>query len=75
MMGAGTYTSPERIERDGYLIAFEGEVMTADEALRRGIDIDDTEDVAEVEAEEPADEAAVAPVTTVKTRTRRTSTK
>lgn len=36
-MGAGTYTCPRRVERDGYLVAFEGEVMTMDEAVKRGL--------------------------------------
>ena len=34
---AGMYTAPERIERDGYLVAFEGEVMSEEEAARRGL--------------------------------------
>lgn len=33
----GTYTSPARVERDGVLVAFEGEVMTAREAAERGL--------------------------------------
>jgi hypothetical protein len=33
----GTYTSPERVERDGRLVAFAGEVMTMDEAVARGL--------------------------------------
>ncbi len=33
----GTYTSEERVERDGYLVAFEGERMTMDEAVSRGL--------------------------------------
>ncbi len=33
----GTYTSPKRVERDGRLIAFEGEVMTMAEAASRGL--------------------------------------
>lgn len=33
----GTYTSPKRVERDGRLVAFEGEVMTMDEAVQRGL--------------------------------------
>ena len=33
----GTYTSPKRVERDGRLVAFEGEVMTMDEAASRGL--------------------------------------
>lgn len=33
----GTYTSPARVERDGMLVAFEGEVMTMDEAVSRGL--------------------------------------
>lgn len=36
-MALGSYTSPERVERDGRLVAFEGEVMTMDEAVRRGL--------------------------------------
>lgn len=31
------YTSKERVIRDGYLIAFEGEVMSDDEAAKRGL--------------------------------------
>lgn len=33
----GTYTSPERVVRDGRLVAFEGEVMTMQEAQERGL--------------------------------------
>lgn len=33
----GMYTSFERVERDGYLVAFEGERMSMDEAVRRGL--------------------------------------
>lgn len=36
-MVSGTYVSPERVERDGYLVAFEGERMTMDEAVSRGL--------------------------------------
>lgn len=36
-MANGTYTCPERVERGGYLVAFEGEVMTMDEAVKRGL--------------------------------------
>ena len=36
-MANGTYTCPERVERDGRLVAFAGEVMTMDEAERRGL--------------------------------------
>ena len=31
------YTAPSRIVRDGILVAFEGEVMTDDEAVERGL--------------------------------------
>lgn len=31
------YTSKERVIRDGYLIAFEGEVMSDEEATKRGL--------------------------------------
>lgn len=31
------YTSPERVERDGFLIAFKGETMTETEARKRGL--------------------------------------
>lgn len=31
------YKAPKRIERDGKLVAFEGELMSIDEAKRRGI--------------------------------------
>lgn len=33
----GIYRVPERIERDGRLIAFAGEIMTEEEAAERGI--------------------------------------
>lgn len=36
-MSEGTYICPERVERDGYLVAFEGEVMSMDEAVKRGL--------------------------------------
>lgn len=35
-----TYTSPKRVVRDGHLVAFEGEVMSADEAVRRGLAVE-----------------------------------
>lgn len=31
------WTCPERVIRNGYLVAYEGEVMGEDEARRRGI--------------------------------------
>ena len=31
------YRVPERVERDGRLVAFEGELMSVEEAKRRGI--------------------------------------
>ena len=31
------FTCEERVERDGHLIAFEGEVMTDEEAAKRGL--------------------------------------
>lgn len=36
-MADGIYTSPERVERDGFLVAYEGERMTMVEAERRGL--------------------------------------
>ena len=39
---SGMYTCNERVERDGYLIAFEGEVMSEEEARRRGLIKDET---------------------------------
>lgn len=33
----GMYTCPKRVERDGRLVAFEGEVMTMAEAVSRGL--------------------------------------
>lgn len=36
-MADGIYTCTERVERDGVLVAFEGERMTMDEAERRGL--------------------------------------
>lgn len=49
----GIYKVPERIERDGRLIAFAGEIMTEEEADERGI-LPDHE--AEEKTEEEADE-------------------
>lgn len=36
-MAGGMYICHERVERDGYLVAFAGEKMTMDEAARRGL--------------------------------------
>lgn len=36
-MAEGTYICPERVERDGWLVAFAGEEMTMDEAVKRGL--------------------------------------
>ena len=36
-MATGSYTSTKRVERDGRLVAFEGETMTMDEAVSRGL--------------------------------------
>lgn len=36
-MAYGLYTAPERVERDGRLVCFAGEVMTKEEAARRGL--------------------------------------
>ena len=36
------YTVPERIERDGFLVAYEGEVMSMEEAEARGILVEET---------------------------------
>ena len=51
------YTSPERVERDGHLVAFAGEAMSEREAKRRGL-IDDIEPETEPpevpKAEKPA---------------------
>lgn len=57
-MADGIYTSPERVERDGKLIAFAGEVMTADEAVARGLVEDDAPAPAEDDAPAPAEAAA-----------------
>ena len=43
-MAEGTYICPERVERDGYLVAFEGEVMSMDEAVKRGLVTDEPEE-------------------------------
>lgn len=37
----GIYVSPERVERDGRLVAFAGEAMTEDEAKARGLIADE----------------------------------
>lgn len=39
---SGMYTCPERVERDGYLIAFKGEIMSEEEARHRGLINDET---------------------------------
>lgn len=52
----GTYTSPARVERDGVLVAFEGEVMTAREAAERGL-LPRGDDTASVVASAPAETA------------------
>lgn len=33
----GLFTCPKRVERDGYLVAFEGEIMSEDDARKRGL--------------------------------------
>lgn len=33
----GMFVSPERVVRNGFLVAYEGEVMGFDEAARRGL--------------------------------------
>lgn len=38
------YTSENRVIRDGYLIAFEGEVMSDEEAAKRGLTASEPED-------------------------------
>ena len=43
-MANGTFICPERVERGGYLVAFEGEVMTMDEAVKRGLVSDKPEE-------------------------------
>lgn len=43
-MAGGTYTCTERVERGGYLVAFEGEVMSMDEAVSRGLVHDEPEE-------------------------------
>ena len=48
----GTYTSPERVERGGVLVAFEGETMTMAEAQRRGLIVADSASEQESEPEE-----------------------
>lgn len=55
----GTYTSPARVERDGVLVAFEGEVMTAREAAERGL-LPRGDDTASVVASAPAETAGEA---------------
>lgn len=36
-MATGTFVSHKRVERDGVLVAFEGEEMTMEEAVKRGL--------------------------------------
>lgn len=33
----GLFTCPKRVERNGYLVAFEGEIMSEDDARKRGL--------------------------------------
>lgn len=33
----GLFTCPKRVERNGYLVAFEGEIMSEDAARKRGL--------------------------------------
>ncbi|RDB70673.1 hypothetical protein [Eggerthella sinensis] len=40
---SGTYTSAERVEREGRLVAFAGETMTMVEAARRGLAVAEDE--------------------------------
>ena len=40
---AGVYTAEKRVVRDGMLIAYEGEVMTNEEAAERGLIVVDVE--------------------------------
>ena len=51
-MTDGMYTCPQRVERDGFLVAFEGEVMGMDEAARRGL-VTEPEPEPEPEPEKP----------------------
>ena len=54
----GTYISRKRVERDGRLVAFAGEVMTEVEAKRRGL-VAETEKAKAAEAKKvAADEKA-----------------
>ena len=40
-MTNGMYVSPKRIVRNGFLVAYKGEVMGLDEAARRGLVADE----------------------------------
>ena len=35
-----TYTSPKRVVRNGHLVAFEGETMSDEEAVKRGLAVE-----------------------------------
>ena len=37
MASTGMYISPERVERGGFLVAYAGEVMSKEEAVKRGL--------------------------------------
>lgn len=52
----GIYTAPERIERDGVLVAFKGEIMTEEEAVLRGILPSDKPESKEAEIKEEAEQ-------------------
>lgn len=54
---AGVYTAEERVVRDGVLIAFEGEVMTNEEAEERGL-VAAVEEEPERKAKTPKEELA-----------------
>ena len=66
-----TFTSDKTYMRDGYVVAFEGEVMTEDEARRRGLVAEipaEPEQVEELETVKPQ-EAETKPAKKTSTKT------
>lgn len=56
----GIYVSPERVERDGRLVAFAGEAMTEDEAKARGLIADEPKPEPEPKAKKTTAKKAAA---------------
>lgn len=53
----GLFTCPKRVERDGYLVAFEGEIMSEDDARKRGLLAGDAKPETPKKPEQPKEPA------------------